>query len=64
MDPKMGSEGDPVWLILGDPFQNKALQGPFNFHIDLFFSSDIPLDNGFTFWFEVNSSFSPRDIAL
>ena len=37
MDPKIDPEMDPARLILGDPWKEKALQGPSKVQIDQLF---------------------------
>ena len=66
VDPQMDPEINPARLILEDPCQIKALQGPCDVHIDLFFLHR-PLDNvklKFTTWFQINPTFSSRKDGL
>ena len=62
MDPKI----DPARLILEDPCRLKALQGPSMVQIDQFFSIDLMTTDKLrnTAWFEVNRTFSCREMII
>ena len=61
MDPYMNPKMDPARLILGEPCKKMVLQGPLKVHIGKSFYIDLLT---FTAWFEVNPTFSLRDIAF
>ena len=62
MDPKI----DPARLILGNPCQLKALQGPSKVQINHFFFIDLKTTDKLknTAWFEVNRTFGCREIII
>ena len=66
MDPKMDPKMDPARQISGDPWQKRALQGPFRVQSDQFFQIDLKTTDKlkFTAWFEVNPTFGSGDIRF
>ena len=66
MDPKMDPKMDPARQISGDPWQKRALQGPFMVQTDQYFQIGLQTTDKlkFTAWFEVNPTFGSRDISF
>ena len=65
MDPQMDPKIDPARLILEDPCQLKALQGPSKVQIDHFFIDLKTMDKlKNTAWFEINQTLGCGEIGL
>ena len=66
LDPQMNPTMDPARLISGDPWQKRALQGPFMVQTDQFFYIGLSTKDKlkFTAQFEVNPTFGSREIRL